>query len=233
MRAGAVAIAKKRLCHFMAVLLSLLPPPMTSHTLPIPQAATPLTAAKPLLLQLSQFASQARLPLYHCCLCLPHSHGALWDMAWWLNARLWFVHCYLLLYVSEDGPSTCLHYSATFKLLLIELKLRQIPLLLPPYYHTPSFNRAIVVNLDALVSLTPSQLETCIFLGDFNVDELYTNQLSCDLIVMLSSFPFTQVVSEHIGSLRSLTRLLTMSTSLIPLCSHPALYMPTPRQLWP
>ena len=58
-----------------------------------------------------------------------------------------------------------------------------------------------------MVSLAPSQLKSCILLGDFNVNLLSTNQLSSDLVAMLSSH-FTQVISEP-------TRVSKKSTTLI------------------
>ena len=98
--------------------------------------------------------------------------------------------------MSEDVPSTCIPSSTTLELLFIELNLRQGPLLLALYYRPPSSAPGFADLEDALVSLAPSQLKSCILLGDFNVDLLSTNQLSSDLVAMLSSFHFTQVVSE-------------------------------------
>ena len=57
---------------------------------------------------------------------------------------------------------------------------------------TPGF-----ANLeDALVSLAPFQLKSCILLGDFNVDLLSTNQLSSDLVAMLSKKSTTLI--DHV-----------------------------------
>ena len=130
----------------------------------------------------------------------------------------------LLLYVSEDVPSTRLHYSTTLELLFIELKLRQGPLLLALYYRPPSSTPGFADLEDALVSLVPSRLKSCILLGDFNVDLISTNQLSSVLVAMLSSFHFTQVVSEPTRVSKKSTTLIDQSTSLIPPCCHPVLH---------
>ena len=76
------------------------------------------------------------------------------------------------------------------------LRLRQGPLFIVLYYRPPSSASTFDDLEDALVPLTPSQLKSCILLGDFNVDLLLNNQLSNDLTAMLSSFHFTQVVGE-------------------------------------
>ena len=114
----------------------------------------------------------------------------------------------LLLYIHDDIPSTCLHRHATLELLTVELRLQRGPLSIVLYYRPPSSVPTFDDLEDALVPLTSSQLKSCILLGDFNVDLLVNNQLTNDLTTMLSSFHFTQVVSEP-------TRLSKNSVSLI------------------
>ena len=128
-----------------------------------------------------------------------------------------------LLYVSEDVPSTCVHCSTNLELLFIELKLRQGPLLLALYYHPPSSTPGFADLEDAFVLLVPSQLKSCILLDDFNIDLLSTNQLSSDLVAMLSSFHFTQVLSEPTRVSKKSTTLIDhvylTNTSLLSSCS--------------
>ena len=119
------------------------------------------------LLQLSHFGSQARLHLYHCYFCHPHSHGdsipdsSLFIPNYYSIRRDRSCHGGdLFLYVSEDVPSICLHYSTTLELLFIEFKLQQGPLLVALYYCPPSSTPGFPDLEDALVSLVPSQLNS-------------------------------------------------------------------------
>ena len=102
----------------------------------------------------------------------------------------------LALYVSDDIPSTCICQHLSLELLIVELKFKQGPLTLALYYRPPSSASDFVDLEDAILSLSPSQLKSCLLLGDFNVDLSNKSQLSIDLTGMLSSFHFTQLVNE-------------------------------------
>ena len=109
----------------------------------------------------------------------------------------------LLLYISNDIPSTCLCRHSPLELLVVELKLKQGLLTLVLYYRPPSSASNFDDLEDAILCLTPAQLKNCVLLGDFNVDLSCISQMSIDLIAMLSSFYFTQLVNEPTRVARS------------------------------
>ena len=96
------------------------------------------------------------------------------------------------------------HYSRN----AVELRLQQGPLFLVLYYRLPSSATTFDDIEDALVPLTPSQLKSCILLGDFNVELVHNNQLSSNLTAMLSSFHFTQVIGEPTRLYKNLASLI-------------------------
>lgn len=102
----------------------------------------------------------------------------------------------VLLYISDDIPSNCSCRHSSLELLVVDLKLSQGPLTLAVYYCLPSSALNYSDLKDAILSLTPSQLKTCVLLGDFNVDLFCEGQMSTDLTAMLSSFHFSQLVDE-------------------------------------
>ena len=102
----------------------------------------------------------------------------------------------LLLYISDDIPSTCLCRHSSLELLVVELKLKRGLLTLVLFYRPPSSAPNFDDLEDAILSLTPAQLKNCVLLGDFNVDLSCSSQMSIDLTAMLYSFHFTQVVNE-------------------------------------
>ena len=102
----------------------------------------------------------------------------------------------LLLYISDDIPSTCLRRHPSLELLVVKLIFKQGPLAPALYYRPPSSALNFDNFEDAILSLSPSLLRNCVLLGDFNVDVSCSSQTSIDLIAMLSSFHFTQVVNE-------------------------------------
>ena len=129
----------------------------------------------------------------------------------------------LLLYISDDIPSTCLRRHPSLELLVVELTFIQGPLTLALYYRPPSSALNFDDLEDAILSLSPSQLRNCVLLGDFNVDLSCSSQMSIDLIAMLSSFHFIQVVNEPTrvtkNSSTTIDHIYLTTPSLLSSCS--------------
>ena len=91
------------------------------------------------------------------------------------------------------------------------------------YYRPPSCPLDFSDLEDSILSLPPPLLQSCILIGDFNIDLSVRSQQATDLTGMLSSFHFTQLINEPTRISRSCSSIIdhvySTNSSLISSCS--------------
>ena len=208
MMVGVVIAALKKICHFIIALIS----ELFTNSSTISSSCLVSSLKTKSTTHTNQECSLSHCTVsYSNCHCLISKIDALRTLTTsmsptiivlcetWLNASVsdteLFISNYYLIrqdrtrhgggyYFIFVWTSPCyLFIITTFELLLVEIKLQQGPLLLALHYHPHSS----VHSLDLFTSLALPQLHSAFLLGDFNIKLLSQNQVSTDLIAMLST----------------------------------------------